>query len=112
MLILALLYLIAGLALMGASIPMIQRKVRPNGWYGFRTPKTFRSERIWYAANEYAGRVLFLAGLCTAHAAILLLPLGLVPHVGKDGYSIACLVVMLGSLAWAVIKSFQYLSRL
>jgi hypothetical protein len=28
------------------SIPMVLQKVKPNRWYGFRTPKTLSNEKI------------------------------------------------------------------
>ncbi len=107
-----LLYLISGLLLMGVSIPMIQRRIKPNPWYGFRTPKTLSDERIWYAANEYSGKTLFVAGAITSLASVALTPLALLPHVGLDAYTIGCLIALMGSLTWSVIISFKYLSKL
>ena len=105
-------FFLVGLLLTGLSIPMIQRRVKPNGWYGFRTPKTFSSERIWYAANEYSGRMLFIAGVLNAMAALLFAPLGLIPFIGRDGYVWACTAIMTVTLTWAVIRSFRYLKKL
>jgi len=50
------------------AVPLIQGHVPPNGVYGFRIPKLFRSEELWYAANRYAGKELLRAG-CLTHAA-------------------------------------------
>jgi uncharacterized membrane protein len=41
---------------------LVQRKVPPNDWYGFRTAATRQSESVWYEANARAGRDLFLLG--------------------------------------------------
>ena len=59
-------YLLEGLVLMLVSRPMIRRRVSPNHFYGFRTPKTLSSPDIWYPANEFSGRRLFAAGAAIA----------------------------------------------
>ncbi len=43
------------LLLIALAVPLILRKVPPNGFYGFRLPKTQSDPRIWYAANRAAG---------------------------------------------------------
>ena len=48
-------FVATGLLLAGLSIPLIRRRVKPNRFYGFRTPQTLSDERIWYDANAYAG---------------------------------------------------------
>ena len=45
------------------SLPMAMGIVPPNRFYGFRTGKTLSSPRIWYAANQRAGWLLFAAGV-------------------------------------------------
>src|SRR5690348_878345 len=106
------LYLITGLMFMGISIPLIQRKIKPNPWYGFRVPKTLQDERIWYQANAYSGVLLFLSGTITAIAAIALIPLAWLFRLGPEGYGLACTAVMMGSLTWTLILSFRYLRKL
>ena len=56
-------FFIIGLVFIGLVIPMILRKIPPNGYYGFRTPKAFSSEKIWYEINWYCGRDCFVIGL-------------------------------------------------
>ena len=51
-------YVGSGLLLIGLSVPLIRRKVRPNGWYGFHVRQTLADPDIWYAANAYAGKSL------------------------------------------------------
>jgi len=43
---------LTGLVLIAVSIPLIFGKIKPNRWYGFRTPTTLSDEQIWYAANK------------------------------------------------------------
>jgi hypothetical protein len=112
MLLSVILFVLSGLLFIGISLPLIQRRVRPNPWYGLRVPKTFRDERIWYAANEFSGRMLFAAGLFIAACAILFAPLALIPGIGKEGYDLLCTGVLIGSLLLAVWLSFRYLSKL
>lgn len=112
MLLFLILFLFEGLLFMGLSLPLIQRRVKPNPWYGFRTPKTLSSERIWYLANEYSGRLLFVTGLIVAAAAILLTPLGLIPYVGIAAYRFGCTAVLIGCLILTLWLSFRYLRKL
>jgi uncharacterized membrane protein len=50
------------LLLMGLSVPLIRRTVRPNRLYGFRTPATLKDERIWYEVNAKTGVDLLVVG--------------------------------------------------
>ena len=61
-----------GLLVAGLAIPMILRKVPPNPWYGFRWPKTRRNPDIWYTANEYAGKLMVIAGAVITLASVVL----------------------------------------
>jgi uncharacterized membrane protein len=112
MLLSVILFLLSGLVFIGISLPLIQRRVRPNPWYGLRVPKTLHDERIWYAANEFSGRMLFVAGLFIAGCALLFAPLALIPGIGREGYDLLCTGAVVGSLLLAVWMSFWYLRKL
>ena len=43
------------------SIPMALGKVKPNRFYGFRTPKTLSSPAMWYPANRACGQYMIIA---------------------------------------------------
>jgi uncharacterized membrane protein len=43
------------------AAPLALGKVPPNGFYGFRTPKTLSSPDIWYPANRIAGWLMIAA---------------------------------------------------
>lgn len=105
-------YLAEGLLLMLVARPMIKRRVKPNPFYGFRTPKTLSSPDIWYPANEFSGRRLFATGLTVTVSSLLLAPLTLFGDRGTGIYTIAMVVIMLVSLFSGVIASFRYLKRL
>jgi uncharacterized membrane protein len=47
------------------SVPMVMRRVPPNGIYGFRTPKTLSNPQIWYEANRRAGVNLIVGAILT-----------------------------------------------
>ncbi|HZO87479.1 MAG TPA: SdpI family protein [Chthonomonadaceae bacterium] len=112
MLSLMILYVAMGLLQAGLAVPLIQRRIKPNPWYGFRVPKTLHNERIWYAANFRAGVLFFLAGMGFAASAILLAPIAWLLGLGRDGYVLLCTLIMVGSLLWATVESFRYLSKL
>jgi uncharacterized membrane protein len=101
-------YLSTALLLIGISIPMARRRVRPNPWYGFRTPKTLSDETIWYDANEFSGRMLQRAGYAALIGVGMLafLPLS----VGTKAMADAA--VVLASVAWATVVSYAYLRTL
>ena len=61
-----------GILMILLAIPLTLRKVKPNIWYGFRTPKTLSDEGIWYEANEYAGKALLVASGIIVIAALVL----------------------------------------
>jgi uncharacterized membrane protein len=105
-------YFVTGLLFVGISRPMVKRRVKPNPWYGFKTPKTLSSEEIWYSANEYCGRALTVAGWMIALASIALVPLAYIPHFGVNAYLYACFIALLASLTWVLVVSFRYLQKL
>lgn len=50
---------------MAISLPLILRRIPPNGFYGFRTPRTLANPHLWYGANAFTGWALLLAALAT-----------------------------------------------
>jgi hypothetical protein len=97
------LFVVCGL-IAAASIPLILRWVRPNPIYGFRTPLTLSSPKIWYPANVFAGWALLIAATLSA-AGLLLAP--------EYFLSItwAPLALFLTPLAIALVACFLYLRR-
>jgi uncharacterized membrane protein len=106
---LLLLYVCSGLLLIAISIPLIQRRIKPNGWYGFRTRRTLSNPQIWYDVNAHAGKRLFVSGLITTAAAIVLY---FVPGLTVDGYALAVLFFVAAPLTIGLGQSFRYLNRL
>jgi hypothetical protein len=83
-------YVGTGLLLCILSIPMILKKVKPNGLYGFRVKKTLENPDIWYAVNCYSGKWLLATGLITIISTIVL---AYVPGLSIDAYALAVLAV-------------------
>jgi len=81
----------AGLLLVAIAIPLIRRRIPPNGLYGLRVPATFADEWVWYEANARSGRDLICLGVLLA-----ILPAAL--SLWTQDASVY--------LAWAVIAGF------
>jgi len=60
-------FLALGAVFVALAIPLVARKVRPNGAYGIRIPAAFASEEAWYRINRHGGFCLL------GYAAALLL---------------------------------------
>jgi hypothetical protein len=58
-----LMFFAAGLLVTGLGIPLKQRRVAPNPWYGLRLHATAASESVWYDANEATGRDFVRLGI-------------------------------------------------
>ena len=50
----------SGCACIALRLPLMNRKVKMNRWYGVRIPKSFQSEENWFKINEYGGRQLVI----------------------------------------------------
>ena len=72
------LYAVVAIVLGALSIPLLMRKVGPNGLYGFRTSKTTSDEKIWYPVNEALGRGQLVAAIA------LLLTTGVLWQMGAE----------------------------
>jgi len=100
------LYALGGLLLAGLSVPMILKKIPPNGLYGFRLPSTVNNPAVWYDVNAYAGWRLLVVGLGSAIGSIILY---YTVDSSVDAYALSCLGLFLELFLWAMISSFLYL---
>ncbi len=103
------LFLAAGILMVGISIPLIQRRIKPNYWYGFRTRRTLSDPAVWYEVNAYAGKRLLISGVIASVSAIVLY---FIPGTTVDGYALGMTICALGPLMVAVSQSFRYLNQL
>lgn len=97
--------LITGIVMAGVSIPLVLGKIPPNGFYGFRTPRTLAEPALWYRANWFAGWALLVAGVVIGLIATML------PPGALDDQGAGFLVIIMPLLV-AVALSFGYVGRL
>jgi len=55
------------------GIPLLLEKVKPNWFYGFRTPKTVRNKDFWYIVNKQVGREFIIAGIIVVIGSIFMI---------------------------------------
>ena len=106
---LLLLYCAAGILLALLSIPLMQRKIPPNGLYGFRTPKTIDNPELWYVVNQFSAKRMFWTAIAFLIAALVLYFL---PGIGLDGYAMGCLGVFSTGMIITVVQTVNYLRTL
>lgn len=109
MVLLLALYSFGGLALAAFSVPLVLRRIPPNGFYGFRLRGSSENPQIWYKINAFAGRRMVVVGLGTAIGAIILYYT--IAH-DLERYALSCLGLFLALFLWAMISSFLYLRAL
>ena len=96
-----LLFALVGILFTGLSIPLIQDRVPPNRYYGFRTAKTLNDPGIWYKVNHLSGNDLCLAGVLITISSLMMLVIGQTWR--RDYVALTLLLVMVFSLtgvAW------------
>jgi uncharacterized membrane protein len=62
----------SGIVFVGLGIPLFQRRVPPNAWYGCRTKKALSDEQIWYAVNRVTGKSMIAGGAVMTFASVAL----------------------------------------
>lgn len=92
-------YIVTNALLVGLGIPLLRRRVKPNGLYGLRIRETLADEDIWYEANARSGRDLIIIGVL---GLVLTVGLHLAPQVSESTYH----YLMMGYLLAAVVLSF------
>lgn len=97
------------LVFIGISIPLIQKRIPPNRWYGFRTPKTFRSPEIWYPANAYGGKLLLIASLFNLLPVLIF---AFIPDITHEIYNCVVTLFMTVTLFIALIQSLRFIQKL
>jgi len=104
------LFSLVGVLFIGISVPLIQGRVPPNRYYGFRTPKTLSNPDVWYRANHISGIDLFIAGaLITVSSLTMML---LAQRWRPNQVATTLLVVMVFSLVGVAWHGFVVLKRL
>jgi hypothetical protein len=109
MIIMLTMFISSGILLATLSVPMILKKIPPNGLYGFRVKKTMENPNIWYPVNAYSGKLLFAASLVQILTSV---GLSLIPGISLDIYSYAVLAVWVGIFTVVIVASYRYLNSL
>ena len=102
MLVFALMFVSAGLLFIALAVPLMLRRVRPNGLYGLRVPATFQDERVWYDANAASGRDLALLGACVVAVGLgsLVFPWEEQTIASFAGPGLVAAVIVLAIVGW------------
>jgi len=99
-------YVAGGVLLAALSVPLIQKRIPPNPWYGFRVRQTLDNPDAWYPANAYAGWRLCWVGIATIVGAVMLY---FVPTLSLDAYALGCSAITFMGLAVGFAQSWRYL---
>ncbi|MEZ6068152.1 MAG: SdpI family protein [Planctomycetaceae bacterium] len=73
------------------GVPLWCGMVPRNRWYGFRTPGTLRSDRVWYPVNRLSGGWMIATGIFVGLTALFTY-LGRVPIGQAVMTNVACLI--------------------
>lgn len=109
LLLLSLIFMAAGILNIVIALPLLQRRIGPNPWYGFRLPRTLNDPDRWYAVNAYAARYLLWGGVATLIAAPLV---ALWPGMIADVYLLALAGIMLVGPLCSLVLGLRYLRTL
>ena len=102
---LAIIHIIVALVIIGASLPLVKRKIKRNQWYGIRIPEAFKSEERWLEINQYGGRLMVRLGVVIAITAGGSLSL---PKKYWAIYGLSEVAVILIGLGIVTILIFRY----
>ncbi len=109
MLALTLVFVGTGLLLMGISVPLVRRRVPPNGLYGLRVPATQRDPAVWYEANAQHGRDMIGVGALVVGCA---LALPLATPVTAEAYGLGMSALLVVGAVGAGVVGWRRANRL
>jgi uncharacterized membrane protein len=98
-----------GLLILLLGVPLAQRRVRPNPWYGLRLRATFADERVWYDANAATGRDMIVLGAVFTSLALLI---ALLPGVTDVTYAVTCGAALVGASVVLTVRGIRLANRL
>jgi len=106
--ILAITFLLSGLLVFVACLPIVHGKIPMNKIYGMRTRNTFKSDKAWFHLNEVGGMIFAMIGF----PLILAGALGFaVPEHLLNVFSSVVLVVSFLSIGAAIYFFTRYSIR-
>jgi uncharacterized membrane protein len=92
------------------GIPLLMEKVKPNWFYGFRTPTVVKNKDLWYKVNKQVGREFIIAGIILMIGSIFILIFQ--PILSIIQLIIILLMLIQLSLIFIIIRGFLLLRRL
>ncbi|HRE83062.1 MAG TPA: SdpI family protein [Opitutaceae bacterium] len=98
-------HFVAAIVVMLVARPLIQRRVKPNEWYGIRVRAAYLSDEAWYEINHYGGRWFFAWGLVLLGVALFGLGVSK-PH--WSAYNVGAVCVITFSLFTIWLKIARY----
>jgi uncharacterized membrane protein len=109
MTLLLILFLVGGAILIGISIPLIQERVGPNHWYGFRVRRTLEDPEVWYRVNSYSAWRLLAVGVAEIVVATAMYS---VPDLDVAVYASIVGGVVVAGLIIGLVQTIRYLQQL
>jgi len=108
MITLSITYLLSGLLVSLATLPLVYGKIPMNALYGFRVKQTFESNTSWYHLNEVGGMIFTMLGFPLMLSGILGFFL---PETMLVTHSTITLVITFLSIGFAVYLFMRYAIR-
>jgi len=101
--------LFAGLVTIAVCVPLLRGKIRRNGVYGIRIPKSFESDEVWFQINRYGAKqmMIWAAGLMALGVGAMFLPLR-----GSQALGSWFGIIVVLSLSVPIFQIFRYSKQL
>lgn len=106
----ALIFSGVGAVFIGLGIPLFQKRVPPNSWYGCRTAKSLSDEGIWYAVNRTTGQDMILAGILIIISSLIVFTFG--NKMNPNNAAVVLLVVLILTTTGMAVNSLRVLRRM
>ena len=106
----ALIFSGVGAVFIALGIPLFQKRVPPNTWYGCRTTKSLSDERIWYAVNRITGQDMILTGILIIMSSLIVFMLR--NQMNPNTAAVALLAVLIMSTTGMAVNSLRVLRRM
>jgi hypothetical protein len=104
---LLLIFLGSAVITIALGLPLKKRKIKPNWFYGFRTPATLKDEALWYDVNEKAGHDLVMIGNVLAVLAAAMFGL----QVSPSNFTGVCVAWIFMGATLSVFRCFVFVSQ-
>ena len=105
-----LVFVFIGVVFIVLGIPLLLEKVKPNWFYGFRTPTILKNKDLWYKVNKQVGREFIIAGIILMIGSIYMIIFQ--PVITLIQLIIILLMILQLSLVFIIIRGFLLLKRL